>query len=209
MNGSPSPISIICSADSPASRTSVSKTASDMSALGCRWVSRGHIGQYRLHFAVVSTMYSTGSALNFGRRVTYPHRSLARFQARMVYLYCTCRAGRASAPAKLAEGAPMILTMTGASGLIGRRLLKEFGTAGYEIRVLSRHSGTNLPAGVKLFVWDPVQGPPPAESLRDAGAVVHLAGEPVAQRWSTEVKQRIRDSRVVGTRNLVAGLAAM
>src|SRR5262245_15599563 len=105
MNGSPSPISIICSADFPASWTSVSKTASDMSALGCRWVSRGHIGQYRLHFAVVSTMYSTGSALNFGRRVTYPHRSLARFQARMVYLYCTCRAGRASPPAKLAEGA--------------------------------------------------------------------------------------------------------
>ena len=103
----------------------------------------------------------------------------------------------------------MIVTMTGASGLIGRRLLKEFGAAGYEIRVLSRHSGTNLPAGVKLFVWDPVQGPPPAESLRDAAAVVHLAGEPVAQRWSTEVKQRIRDSRVVGTRNLVAGLAGM
>jgi len=71
----------------------------------------------------------------------------------------------------------LILTMTGAAGLIGRRLLMEFGAAGYEIRVLSRHSGTNLPAGVKLFVWDPVQGPPPAESLRDAGAVVHLAGE--------------------------------
>ena len=33
-----------------------------MSALGCAWVSRGHIGQYRLHLAVVSTMYSTGSA---------------------------------------------------------------------------------------------------------------------------------------------------
>src|SRR5262249_17608362 len=143
MNGSPSPISIICSADLPASRTSVSKTASDMSALGCRWVSRGHIGQYRLHFAVVSMMYSTGTALNFARRVTYPHRSLARFQARMVYLYCSC------------QGVPMIITMTGASGLIGRRLLKEFGAAGYEIRVLSRHSGTNLPAGVKLFVWDP------------------------------------------------------
>lgn len=103
----------------------------------------------------------------------------------------------------------MIIVVTGASGFIGRRLLKNFTTAGYEIRVLSRHAGTNLPAGVKLFVWDPLQGPPPEESLRDAGVVVHLAGEPVAQRWSDAVKQLIRDSRIVGTRNLVAGLKAM
>jgi uncharacterized protein (TIGR01777 family) len=103
----------------------------------------------------------------------------------------------------------VIIVVTGASGFIGRRLLKNFTTAGYEIRVLSRHAGTNLPPGIKLFVWDPLQGPPPEESLRDAGVVVHLAGEPVAQRWSDAVKQLIRDSRIVGTRNLVAGLKAM
>ena len=38
--------------------------------------------------------------------------------------------------------------------------------------------------------------------------MVHLLGEPVAQRWSDEAKREIRDSRVLGTRNLVAGLAA-
>jgi uncharacterized protein (TIGR01777 family) len=103
----------------------------------------------------------------------------------------------------------VIIVVTGASGFIGRRLLKNFTTAGYEIRVLSRHAGTNLPNGIKLFAWDPMQGPPPEESLRDAGVIVHLAGEPVAQRWSDSVKERIRDSRVVGTRNLVAGLKAM
>jgi uncharacterized protein (TIGR01777 family) len=37
-------------------------------------------------------------------------------------------------------------------------------------------------------------------------AVVHLAGEPVAQRWTPEVQRRIRESRVLGTRNLVAAL---
>ena len=68
MNGSPSPISIMCSADAPDSRTSRSKTSSDMSALGCLWVSRGHMGQYRLHLAVVSTIYSTGSAARLVRR---------------------------------------------------------------------------------------------------------------------------------------------
>src|SRR5437016_732348 len=99
--------------------------------------------------------------------------------------------------------------MTGASGFIGRRLMKNFASAGHEVRALSRHAGTNLPGGVKLFAWDPMKGPPPEESLRDAAAVVQLAGEPVAQRWNDDVKQRIRDSRVIGTRNLVAGMARM
>jgi uncharacterized protein (TIGR01777 family) len=88
-------------------------------------------------------------------------------------------------------------------------LLKNFTAAGYEIRVLSRHAGSNLPPGVRLFAWDPITGPPSPESLQDAGAVVHLSGEPVAQRWTDAAKRRIRDSRVIGTRNLVAGIAAM
>jgi uncharacterized protein len=103
----------------------------------------------------------------------------------------------------------VIIVVSGASGFIGRRLLKNFTAAGYEIRVLSRHTGTNMPPGVRLFAWDPMAGPPPPESLQDAGAVVHLSGEPVAQRWTAAVKQRIRDSRIIGTRNLVAGIAAM
>lgn len=101
----------------------------------------------------------------------------------------------------------MKITITGASGLIGRRLLKTLSTDGHTLHVLSRHAGTNLPPNVKLSAWDPMKGEPPAEALRDADAVVHLAGEPVAQRWNDEVKRRIRDSRVVGTTNLVEALA--
>jgi uncharacterized protein (TIGR01777 family) len=103
----------------------------------------------------------------------------------------------------------MNITISGASGLIGRRLLKNLLSAGHSVHVLSRHAGTNLPPGVKLSAWDPVKGPPPEESLRDAGAVIHLAGEPVAQRWNEDVKRRIRESRVTGTRNLVAGIAKL
>jgi uncharacterized protein (TIGR01777 family) len=77
------------------------------------------------------------------------------------------------------------------------------------LRVLSRHAGTNLSAGVKLYTWDPMKGPPPAEALEGADAVVHLSGEPIAQRWSDEVKQKIRDSRVGGTRGLVDALAGL
>ncbi len=84
--------------------------------------------------------------------------------------------------------------------------MKLLAARGHRLHVLSRHAGTNLPAGVGLTVWDPL-GPAPEAPLRDADAVLHLAGEPVAQRWTAAAKQRIHDSRVIGTRNLVAALA--
>jgi len=98
------------------------------------------------------------------------------------------------------------ITVSGASGLIGRRLLKSLAAEGHVLHVLSRHAGTNLPTGVRLSVWDAAKSEPPAESLRDADAVIHLAGESVAQRWTAEVKRRIRESRVAGTRNLVEAM---
>ena len=42
----------------------------------------------------------------------------------------------------------MNITITGASGLIGRRLLKNLGAAGHTLTVVSRHAGTNVPPGV-------------------------------------------------------------
>ena len=103
----------------------------------------------------------------------------------------------------------MNITISGASGFIGRRLLKSLAKAGHSLHVLSRHAGTNLPAGVRISTWDPLKGPPPAESLREADAIIHLAGEPVAQRWTAQAKRRIRESRVAGTRNLVEALVTL
>jgi uncharacterized protein len=99
----------------------------------------------------------------------------------------------------------MNITISGASGLVGRRLLRVLGSAGHKLHVLSRHAGTNLPNGVQLSVWAP-GGMPPAASLENADAVVHLAGEPVAQRWTEDAKRRIRESRVEGTQKLVDAL---
>jgi len=101
----------------------------------------------------------------------------------------------------------MTIAITGASGFIGRRLMKALAGANHTLRVLSRHAGTNLPPGVQLYVWDALKGPPPEESLNGVAAVVHLAGEPVAQRWSDDAKQKIRESRAAGTRNLVQALS--
>jgi len=105
----------------------------------------------------------------------------------------------------------MRVTLTGATGLIGRRLVRELVARGDEVTVLSRRPGRAGDAleGAEVAEWaDPTSEPAPAAALDGRDAVVHLAGEPVAQRWSAEAKRRIRDSREHGTRNLVAGMRA-
>jgi uncharacterized protein (TIGR01777 family) len=100
------------------------------------------------------------------------------------------------------------VAITGASGLIGRRLVETLLAHGHSVNLLSRKGARERP-GVRSSVWDPEGGPPSAEKLRGTDAVIHLAGEPVAQRWTAAAKRRIRDSRVVGTRRLVEGLAGL
>jgi uncharacterized protein len=101
------------------------------------------------------------------------------------------------------------VTVTGASGLIGSALVARLREDGTQVTVLSRDP-SHVPevAGVEAMRWDPLGEPAPVEALSAADAVVHLAGENVAQRWSEQAKQAIRESRVTGTRNLVAGLQA-
>jgi uncharacterized protein (TIGR01777 family) len=96
------------------------------------------------------------------------------------------------------------VTVTGATGLIGRRLVAGLTARGDEVTVLSRRD-LDDPHSVR---WDPESGPAPAGAQSGRDAVVHLAGEPVAQRWSEDAKRRIRSSREAGTRNLVEGLRA-
>jgi len=106
-------------------------------------------------------------------------------------------------------GEPLKITVTGASGFIGRRLLKSLAGDAHTVQVLSRHAGTNMPGNIKVWPWDPAKSEPPADALRDTDAVIHLAGEPVAQRWTGHVKQRIRDSRELGTRHLVQAISKL
>jgi uncharacterized protein (TIGR01777 family) len=101
------------------------------------------------------------------------------------------------------------VAVTGATGLIGRALVRALTERGDEVTALSRSPERAAESlGVQAAGWpDPLSAPPQADALAGRDAVVHLAGEPIAQRWSAEAKQAIRDSRVLGTRNLVAGLA--
>jgi uncharacterized protein len=100
------------------------------------------------------------------------------------------------------------ITISGASGLIGRRLATLFAAEGHSIHALSRGGGQTLP-GRRASAWDPNAGEPPPEALLDADAVIHLAGENVAQRWTDGARRRIRESRVAGTRSLVQALSKL
>jgi uncharacterized protein len=103
----------------------------------------------------------------------------------------------------------MRLTVTGATGLIGTRLVAALARRGDEVTVLSRdprRASDRLGSGIHAEAWDPTGEPAPARALAGRDGVIHLAGEPVAQRWSAAAKERIRTSRESGTANLVAGL---
>ena len=97
----------------------------------------------------------------------------------------------------------MRVTVTGASGLIGSRLVERLRTRGDDVTTLSRN-----PSSPGAVAWQPEDEPAPADALAGRDGVVHLASENVGQRWSDDVKRRIRSSRELGTRNLVAGIEA-
>ncbi len=104
----------------------------------------------------------------------------------------------------------MRILVSGATGLIGRRFIERARSEGHTLLALSRSAERGrerLGAATEVHEWpDPQSAAPPPAALRAADAVVHLLGESVAQRWSSQVKQAIRDSRVRSTEQLVAGL---
>jgi uncharacterized protein (TIGR01777 family) len=117
------------------------------------------------------------------------------------------------------------VTVTGATGLIGPAVVAELRARNAEVTVLSRDperaraklAGTAptprpdrpTPPPLEAMSWDPLTEPAPVEALSGRDGVVHLAGEPIAQRWTPATKAAIRDSRVLGTRNLIEGLRAL
>ena len=77
--------------------------------------------------------------------------------------------------------------------------------------VLSRdpsraQAGLDSAVAVEIVRWDPMNEPAPPGALAGRDAVVHLAGENVAQRWTAKARRAIRDSRLTGTRHLLEGL---
>jgi uncharacterized protein (TIGR01777 family) len=104
----------------------------------------------------------------------------------------------------------MNVTLTGATGLLGAALVRALRERGDAVTVLSRDPDRARAAlgDVEAHAWQPLQEPAPEAALSGRDAVLHLAGETVAQRWTDASRRAIRDSREIGTRNLVAGIGA-
>jgi uncharacterized protein (TIGR01777 family) len=99
----------------------------------------------------------------------------------------------------------MKVLVTGASGMIGTALAAQLERAGDDVARLTRGE----PQNPGVFRWDPEHGQIDSPALEGVDAVVHLAGETVAGRWSEDKKRRIRESRVQGTRVVSEAIAAL
>jgi uncharacterized protein (TIGR01777 family) len=104
----------------------------------------------------------------------------------------------------------MRVALTGASGFLGPELVRALLQRGHAVHVLARdvpRTLSRLPAGVTGAGFDALQGAQ-VGALRGVDAVVHLAGEPVSQRWTREARRRIFESRERGTRAVVEAMAS-
>jgi uncharacterized protein len=107
----------------------------------------------------------------------------------------------------------MIVLVTGATGFIGKALTARLASEGHSLRILTRNpnatssgSASGAVPGATAFSWS-AGGPVPDAAMEGADAVVHLAGENIGQwPWTAARKARIMESRVQGTRELVAAM---
>jgi uncharacterized protein (TIGR01777 family) len=101
----------------------------------------------------------------------------------------------------------MRVVVSGSSGLVGSALVEALREEGHDVWSLVRRTPR---ADAREIQWDPLKGIDVVSALEGADAVVHLAGENIAEgRWTDEKKARIRESRVVGTRVLSEALARL
>ena len=98
----------------------------------------------------------------------------------------------------------MVIALTGATGFVGSRLLRRLIGGGERVHVLGRRQ-PEIP-NIDFFQWQASDPAAPAGAFEGCDAIVHLAGTPVATRWTDEVKRQIRSTRVDGTRSIVRGL---
>ncbi|MBW8768678.1 MAG: TIGR01777 family oxidoreductase [Gemmatimonadetes bacterium] len=109
-------------------------------------------------------------------------------------------------PDPASSASSSFVAISGATGLIGSELAARLRARNVRVRRLVRTANPQSPDDI---VWDPMRGVLSPTDLEGADAVVHLAGEPLAHRWTDERKRAIRESRVRGTELVARTIAAL
>jgi uncharacterized protein (TIGR01777 family) len=101
----------------------------------------------------------------------------------------------------------MRVLVSGSNGLVGRALIAHLNKNGHETVALRRVKDAS---SYDSPIWEPIRNLTWEQDIGPVDAVVHLAGENIgARRWTRPVKQRIRDSRILGTEQLCRHLATL
>ena len=104
----------------------------------------------------------------------------------------------------------MKVLVTGATGFIGKALCDALRAAGHSVVALSRdpeRAREAVPSIGEAYAWDLMRDPAPRAALDGVDAIVHLAGESVVGLWTEAKREKIVQSRVLGVRNLLRGVA--
>jgi len=107
------------------------------------------------------------------------------------------------------------IAVTGASGLVGQALVRQWSGTHHSIVAIGRRppgpDGVIMPGTPPRFAaWDPGAGTLDPRALEGVDAVVHLAGESLAaRRWDAALKARVRASRVLGTQLVARAISAL
>jgi uncharacterized protein (TIGR01777 family) len=100
----------------------------------------------------------------------------------------------------------MRILITGASGLVGKKLQERLKEKDYDVFTLSRSPSKNN----QQIQWNPDSELSNLELLENFDTIVHLAGENIADsRWTEQKKRRILDSRIIGTKNLINAISKL
>lgn len=98
-----------------------------------------------------------------------------------------------------------IFTITGATGSVGKAIVKHLKAEGHEIRVLSTRKDHQWD-GVDVFYWNPKENSIDDAALEGSDHLLHLAGATVSKRWTSSYKREINDSRVYTSKVLLDSL---
>lgn len=103
----------------------------------------------------------------------------------------------------------MRIFVTGGTGFIGKKLTKVLALQGHELYILTRSkAGKTDTENIKYIEGNPISSGNWQNLIGDCDLVANLVGESILQRWNEDAKKRIRDSRIVATKNIVDAIPA-